>query len=104
MNQEKHIDKQAVEEMAKELCQLDRDCEECSHNFMCQATKYANRAYDADYRKQIQAEWFPYSKEIEMYDETKKQITGWLCGNCKKYSAGLKNFCSYCGAKMMGGV
>lgn len=44
-----------------------------------------------------EAEWIPYSHIVG-----EKQITGWLCGNCKKYSKGLRKYCPECGAKMKG--
>ena len=43
-----------IEEMAKALCGLDRECEHCtaSMSYICKAKKYAERAYTAGYRKQ----------------------------------------------------
>lgn len=52
--------------------------------------KTAKNLYDAGYRKQSEMEWLP------------NPGGGWLCGNCKKYSSGLRNFCPECGAKMKG--
>ena len=47
--------------------------------------------YNLRYRKQSEGEWIP------------NPGGGWLCGNCRKYSHGLRNFCPECGAKMKGG-
>ena len=52
---------------------------------------FAMKLYEDGYRKQSEGEWIP------------NQGGGFLCGNCKKYSTGLKLFCSFCGAKMKGG-
>ena len=46
-----HREKQ-IEEMAKNVCHLDRTCDECMTSFECKAMTYAKRFYDAGYRKQ----------------------------------------------------
>ena len=43
-------DKQ-IEEMAKNVCHLDRTCDECMVSFECKAMMYAKRFYTAGYRK-----------------------------------------------------
>ncbi len=53
--------------------------------------KLASALHDAGYIKLIESKWLPYSNE---------RTSGWLCGNCKKYSTGKKHYCSFCGAKM----
>jgi hypothetical protein len=49
MNKEKQI-----EEMAKDICGLGRDCHGCtaSMSYICKAKKYAERAVDKGYRKE----------------------------------------------------
>lgn len=72
----------------------------------CKARNLANGIYNAGYRKQSESVWYFYSQEVECHGPngvTKKQVTGWICGNCKKYSTGIRNFCPECGAKMKGG-
>lgn len=46
MNRDKQI-----EEMAKNVCHLDRTCDECMTSFECKAMVYAKRFYNAGYRK-----------------------------------------------------
>ena len=87
-----------IEEMAEELR---HSCEgECFRNkdgfIDCEVCE-ALLLYNAGYRKQSEAEWIPYSNIVG-----ERQITGWLCGNCKKYSTGLRKYCPECGAKMKG--
>jgi hypothetical protein len=45
-NREKQIEK-----MAKNVCHLDRTCDECMTSFECKAMMYAKRFYNAGYRK-----------------------------------------------------
>lgn len=40
-----------IEEMAKNVCHLDRTCDECMTSFECKAMMYAKRFYNAGYRK-----------------------------------------------------
>lgn len=90
-------EKQIVEEIALAICesrgvaQVD-NCRKCINHGDCLYQDIALGVYQADYRKQIKAEWIP------------NRGGGWLCGNCKKYSTGLNPFCSFCGAKMKGGA
>lgn len=43
-------DKQ-IYEMAKNVCHLDRTCDECMTSFECKAMMYAKRFYNAGFRK-----------------------------------------------------
>ena len=43
-------DKQ-IEEMAHDICHLDRTCDLCMTSFECKAMIYAKRFYDKGYRK-----------------------------------------------------
>lgn len=40
-----------IEQMAKNVCHLDRTCDECMTSFECKAMMYAKRFYNAGYRK-----------------------------------------------------
>jgi hypothetical protein len=46
MNKEKQI-----EEMVKDACKLNIACEDCNAHGVCKAQKYAERFYNAGYRK-----------------------------------------------------
>ncbi len=50
MNKDLNAKKQ-IEEMAKNVCHLDRTCDECMTSFECKAMMYAKRFYAAGYRK-----------------------------------------------------
>ena len=91
------MSKEQIEEMAKDLCQLNRDCAECSHSGMCQATKYANRAYSAGYRKQSEGEW----KVNGVYFKT---LNCSVCDYTANSIYEKTNYCPNCGAKMKGGA
>lgn len=48
-------DEQQIKEMARDICRVQPSCNDvCNPAECCTAWKYANRAYDAGYRKQ---EW-----------------------------------------------
>ena len=88
-----------VEDLARAMCTYSKDslCRECSD--ACFYKDYAKRAIDKGWRKQSEGEWHFYSDYF-----SGKQVTGWTCGNCNKYSTGILNYCPYCGAKMKGGA
>ena len=92
-------ERQIIEEMARDICNLTVSCEECvmlahktgqSKEQYCKAMRYAERAYSADYRKQSEGEWRPWG---EMF----------YCSQCNKYESYKSNFCPNCGAKMKDG-
>ncbi len=58
---------QQIEEMAKNVCHLDRTCDECMTSFECKAMTYAKRFYEAGYRK---------SKDVamEIFEEIEKTL------------------------------
>jgi hypothetical protein len=89
-----------IEEDLNDACREDSECMEalgnCNH---CRAIYL----YECGYRKLVKSKWIPYSKVIEMSTPDgiqKKQITGWDCENCGKYSTGMARFCKFCGAMM----
>ena len=103
MNEEKQI-----EEMMKSICMDCRYFMRCNDDTMCDGRtlsetlkeicvtrKYAQIFYEANYRKQIFAEWIPHR-----FDKQGNPIS-WYCSNCK----GIGNssvYCSHCGAHMKG--
>ena len=82
-----------IEQMARELCSLDRDCDTCpfsKRSIKCNPKRYAEKAHSKGYRKQSEGEW-------------KKYGTIFKCTNCDKTRAKKSAFCPNCGAKMKGG-
>lgn len=86
-------DKKQILEIANDIVNAlgGGKCKECMWYDLV-TFAHAEALYNAGYRKQIEGEWIP------------NPGGGWLCGNCKKYSHGLRNFCPECGAKMKGGA
>ena len=64
-----------IEEMAKDLCRLPNTCEECPVGDItknkCAARKYAERAYNANYRK---------ASEVaeEIFEKLKVDLKGYI--------------------------
>ena len=50
-----------IKNMAKDVCHLDRNCDECNIAYECKAIDYATRFYDANYRKQ---EWISVEERL----------------------------------------
>ena len=95
MNEEKQI-----EEMAWVLCDIPRhpsikSCEQCG-NKHCHAIYYAERAINADYRKQNEGEWIWKSNGY------KNRLHCSICNKPNEADIST-NFCPNCGAKMKGG-
>ena len=65
--------KKQIEEMAREICQLERDCNECWHNGVCQAKKYAKRAINAGYRKVVTSDWLTKGISEEQLEREKQE-------------------------------
>jgi hypothetical protein len=91
-----------IEEMAKAMCRNGMSNGNCAMDddpcaLECVYGCCAESLYNAGYRKQSEGEWHFYSDDF-----SGKQVTGWICGNCNKYSTGLCNYCPECGAKMKG--
>ena len=88
-----------IEEMANSICKLGLFCFECDKRGRCMAYKYAKRAYNAGYRKQVEGECKPQIQDCNYYDTLECSI----CGEVIDISQCDYNFCPNCGAKMKGG-
>ena len=53
-----------IEEMAKNVCHLDRNCDECMTSFECKAMMYAKRFYNAGYRKASEVAEYAIKKVV----------------------------------------
>lgn len=93
MSQEKKI-----EEMARAMCCFSEElaCSDCSN--YCFFKDYAERAYNAGYRKQEEGEW-----EIVKGSNGKEKM---VCTNCRHQQdlASTFTYCPNCGARMKGGA
>jgi hypothetical protein len=94
-------EKQAIEEMAKVVCN-DTRCKTCIHHVEvedCAATKTEKRLYNAGYRKQSAGVWI--FNRGRCYGEP-----AYYCSNCSEGASeyGMDNFCPSCGARMKGGA
>ena len=87
-----------IEEMAREVCgnYHKGDCVggECVCDYQCASAVFANRLYNASYRKASDGEW-----GFDGMD--------WTCSECGEYAlldkynqAVRSDFCPHCGAKM----
>lgn len=83
-----------IEEMARAMCCFSEElaCSECSEH--CFYKDYAERAYNADYRKQIEAEWIT---------DEKGYVTCSNCGEEHTWDEFRPTYCDMCGAKMKEG-
>lgn len=92
-------DKQ-IEEMAQDICR-ERTCPtkhnggECNKK-TCKAQVYAERAFDAGYRKQVEGEWIGN----RFTDPVNCQKKCTMCGEWAYDYDG--NYCPNCGVKMKG--
>ena len=112
----KEIEKQAIEEMAREMCHLSAECKTCQicdekyhgDGELCYFQCMANEIINHGYRKQNEGEW-----------ETSDQLYGddgvwsiYRCSSCgyntESYCRDVRdlkyNYCPNCGAKMKGGA
>lgn len=96
---------QQILQMAKDICRVKLNCNDvCNPISACNALKYAERAVEAGYVKQIEGEWI-----VEKFKNGDMFIN---CSACKSvidcnYTNIDENefdFCPYCGAKMKGGT
>ncbi|MEE0969202.1 MAG: hypothetical protein U0M06_07540, partial [Clostridia bacterium] len=55
-----------IEDMVKDVCKLNIACEDCNAHGVCKAQKYAERFYNAGYRK--------------IYDDHQRQCTCYALG------------------------
>ena len=94
---EQTMSREQIEEMAWDLCDIPmhpniHSCKECGGNH-CHAQYYAERAYNAGYRKQSEGEW----EYIATHD-------CFSCSICKFDSDVTMKYCGGCGAKMKDGA
>ena len=100
-----------IEEMAKyRPYSCEGSCTSCSK---CDEWRFAERLFNAGYRKQSEGEWIPYESESYGCDD---ETTWYKCSNCGKdaygrcweddwYSMPIRSkYCPNCGAKMKGGA
>lgn len=95
--------KAQIEEMAKKICgnHYKGDCVggECVCQYECIYAVFANRIYNAGYRKQKKGEWL-YNRGQAPNEPL------YFCSLCAEGGSeyGRDNFCPNCGAKMKGGA
>lgn len=104
-------ERQIIEETARDICNLTVSCEECvmlahktgqSKEQYCKAMRYAERAYNAGYRRQREGEWI---KQVKVARQSSlKPLYYYQCNLCGVYLAKQANYCPNCGAKMKGGA
>ena len=84
-----------IEEMARAMCSFSKNtlCRECSDE--CFYKDYAERAYNAGYRKQSEGEWIT---------DEKGYVTCSNCGEEHTWDEFRPPYCDMCGAKMKGGA
>ena len=80
-----------IEEMAKDLCRLPDTCEKCLVGTItrseCTARKYAERAYNAGYRKiydDLQRQCTCYALGCQMAEELKKDVARGIFAEIEK--------------------
>lgn len=56
-----------IKKMAKDVCHLDRNCDDCNMAYECKAMNFATRFYDAHYRK---TEWISVEERLPKEFET----------------------------------
>jgi hypothetical protein len=104
---EKEIENQAIEEMAVDLCLIDR-CkhlpqEECN-NTTC-AHCEAEALYNAGYRKQSEGEWENVYNHDTPDGHLQRKTACSVCGYKPKGDISAKTpYCPNCGAHMKGGA
>jgi len=102
-------EKQAIEEMAKDLCENYNDdgtcyCDGKPCDFECENFTDAQYIYVKSYRKQIEGEWV-WKMKIEPQAQNRL-----YCSVCDKECLAKNNyyvksnFCPHCGAHMKGGA
>ena len=88
-----------IEEMAKDLCALNRECETCPFQLKgikCNPKHNAERFIAKGYRKQSEGEWITEGDEL-------RNTTCSVCGHWVETPYGKTPCCPNCGAKMKGG-
>ena len=120
------IEKQAIEEMAKEMCHLSAECKTCQicderyhgDGEPCYFQCVAKEIIKHDYRKQSVGEWEWFEEWTPSTSDHVRECydCGWRCGKCKTALEDVVggywddpdkkpnlNFCPDCGARMKGG-
>ena len=102
------IEKQAIEEMAKETmkhCEIDNQCGSCEYATCNECL--AEALYNAGYRKPIEGEWIETDYKTVEYGFVERRGKAWLCTNCrhasKEFNPNMKYYPN-CGAHMKGGA
>ena len=93
--------KEQIEEMALIICGK-KDCTQCISLMglrKCGAKAYAERLYNAGYRKQKYGKW--QKRTFIIFDSEK---VGYNCSECNTTWDAETKFCPNCGAKMKGGA
>lgn len=92
------IEKQAVEEMARDFCGLCLPCDLCVARTECKAKNYAKRATEIGYRKQsVVIDEFAKRLKEKMNDLSRMEY------NCVSYFLVSKSFIDKIAAEMKGG-
>lgn len=92
---------QQILQMAKDICRVKLNCNDvCNPVSACDALKYAERAVEAGYIKQIEGEW-----EEMGQDYANCSVCGTIFEALPTLYAFKRNniYCRHCGAKMKGG-
>lgn len=93
--------KKQIEEMAKELCGMDRECKDCNMDSICISQNCASIFYKLGYRKQSEGEW---KLKPRFYDF---EVDTYVCSCCnfsvRDDEVKKMNYCPNCGAKMKDG-
>ena len=95
-----------IEEMAKELCGMDRECKDCNMDSICISQNCASIFYKLGYRKQEEGEWAKTQFVARTAFYTVKEFPCNKCGEIFEVAKGneLMHYCPNCGAKMKGGA
>ena len=88
-----------IEEMAKVLCGISKECKKCRLTGLCLAYNSADLIYNAGYRKQREGAWiWEHGFYGKMLCSVCKEEA--LANECNEYVD--SDFCPNCGAKMKG--
>ena len=106
-----------IEEMARDICRVKQSCNDVCHpTNSCRALKYAERFYNAGYRKQSEREWIVTDADSGSFGEYEPFIEFKCpeCGVVHGFESGEYDWqygdpipwvsCPCCGAKMKGGA